>query len=114
MRSVAHGRKQTSATVSTHGGRESYGSRGPPSSSSTFEINTALPHPLTGVVVVRVRKSKVKRQAASDGGEQRKSSNSSFILAREILARGCLEMGLSGGFPGTVSDGSLFKLLGLE
>lgn len=50
---------------------------------------------------MRVRKSKAKRQAASDGGDERKSSNCSFILARELLARVCLEMGLSRGLPGT-------------
>lgn len=105
------GGKQTSAAISTHGGRERYENRGPPSFSSTFWINTVLPHPLTGVVVVRVRKSKAKRQAASDGGDEKKSSNCSFILARQILARVCSEMGLSGGFLGTISDGSLFKQL---
>lgn len=48
-----------------------------------------------GAAVVRVRKSKTKRQVVSDIADERKSSNCPFILAREILGILCWEVGLS-------------------
>lgn len=48
-----------------------------------------------GAAVVRVRKSKTKRQVVSDIADERKSSNCPFILALEILGILCWEVGLS-------------------
>lgn len=44
-----------------------------------------------GAAVVRVRKSKAKRQALSDAVDERKSSNCPFIPACEILWKTALQ-----------------------